>query len=39
VGAGELIACYVLGSLLLTALPRIKFFQPFLRQPGQIQPA
>jgi len=39
VGVGELIACYVLGSLLLTALPRIKFFQPFLRQPGQIQPA
>lgn len=27
VGLGELIACYVLGSVLLTALPRISFFR------------
>lgn len=27
VGGGELLACYVLGMLLLTALPKIKFFR------------
>ena len=36
VGLGELIACYVLGSLLLAALPRISFFKPYLRQTGQV---
>lgn len=35
VGLGELIACYVLGSLLLAALPRISFFKPYLRQTVQ----
>lgn len=35
VGLGELLACYVLGELLLEALPRISFFKPFLRQTAQ----
>ena len=30
VAIGELGACYVLGMLLLTALPKIKYFQPML---------
>lgn len=30
--AGEAIACYVLGTLLLKALPRVRFFQPAMRQ-------
>ena len=30
VGVGELIACYVLGSILLTTLPRIKFFREMI---------
>lgn len=30
VGLGELAACYVLGSLLLTALPRIDFFRALI---------
>lgn len=35
VGTGELAACYVLGSLLLEALPRITFFKPYLRRTAQ----
>ena len=30
VGAGELIACYLLGSLLLAALPRIPVFREMI---------
>lgn len=30
VGLGELLACYVLGSLLLTALPRVPFFRELI---------
>lgn len=32
VALGELGACYVLGMLLLQTLPKIKYFQPMLRQ-------
>ena len=36
VGLGELIACYVLGELLLTALPKIKPLEPLLLvRPGR----
>lgn len=38
VGMGQLIACYVLGSLLLAALPRIKILKPFLRRIAQTRP-
>lgn len=31
VGLGELIACYVLGELLLTALPKIKYLRGMMR--------
>ena len=34
VGLGELLACYVLGSLLLTALPRVPFFRERLDRTG-----
>ena len=30
VGVGELIACYVLGSILLSTLPRVKFFREMI---------
>ena len=30
VGLGELLACYVLGSLLLSALPRVSFFRALI---------
>ena len=30
VGVGELIACAVLGELLLTALPRVPVLRPFI---------
>ena len=30
VAVGELIACYVLGSVLLSALPRVKFFREMI---------
>ena len=33
VGLGELLACYVLGSLLLTALPHVPFFRELI--PGE----
>ncbi len=36
VGLGELIACYVLGSLLLTALPKISYFQTVIA-PERLQ--
>ena len=29
-GLGELLACYLLGSLLLSALPRISFFRTLI---------
>ena len=32
VALGELGACYVLGMLLLYAIPKIKYFQPMLRR-------
>lgn len=32
VGAGELVACYGLGLILLTALPRVPFFRSFIRE-------
>ncbi len=32
VGLGELIACYVLGGLLLTALPKTPYFQGLMRR-------
>lgn len=32
VALGEIGACYILGMLLLTALPKIKYFQPMLRK-------
>lgn len=32
VGLGELIACYLLGTLLLTALPRVSFFRPMIHR-------
>ena len=32
VGVGELIACVVLGELLLTALPKVPVLQPFLQK-------
>lgn len=32
VGMGELVACYVLGGLLLTALPKIPYFQELMRR-------
>lgn len=32
VGLGELVACYVLGSLLLAVLPRIPFFRSMIPQ-------
>ena len=44
VALGELIACYVLGSLLLTLLPRISFFRDLIpadrlaRAEGKAQP-
>ena len=28
--AGEAIACYVLGTVLLKALPKVKFFRPMI---------
>ena len=33
---GEALACYVLGTVLLKALPRIGFFKPYLRQTEQV---
>lgn len=36
VGLGELVACYVLGGVLLTALPKVKTLQPLLSErPGR----
>ena len=32
VGFGELLACYVLGSVLIRALPRISFFRAYISQ-------
>lgn len=32
VGLGELIACYLLGGLLLTALPKLPYFQELMRR-------
>lgn len=32
VGLGELVACYVLGGLLLTALPKTPYFQELMRR-------
>lgn len=35
VGLGELIACYVLGGLLLTALPKLPYIQEIMRRSPQ----
>ena len=32
VGFGELLACYILGSVLLAALPRVSFFRSMIPQ-------
>lgn len=37
VGLGELIACVVLGELLLTALPRVPTLQPFIAERKSAQ--
>ena len=36
VGLGELLACYLLGSLLLAFLPRVDFFKPYMRPAAQV---
>ena len=35
---GEAVACYVLGTLLLTALPKVPVLRPFVRKPDLAQP-
>lgn len=35
VGLGELVACYVLGGLLLTALPKVPYFQGLIRRTSE----